>query len=35
MGKKCANIMNGLSKDIYLNAELNGSQLLLSAWKNA
>lgn len=29
MGKKCANILNGLNKDIYFNAGLSGSQFLL------
>lgn len=29
MGKKCANILNGLSKDIHFNAGLTGSQFLL------
>lgn len=29
LGKKCVNILNGFSKDIYFNAGLTGSQFLL------
>lgn len=35
MGKRCANILNGLRKDIYFNAELTGSQFLLCALKES
>lgn len=35
MGKRCANILNGLSKDMHFNAECTGSHFLLCALKES